>query len=107
MRRQVVAYLDQQEEARTREVRDYLNTVAEPLQNGASPVNVRIDVRLGDPVSGIAMGALDAQADLIVMATHGRTGISRAVLGSVAGTVLRTAATPVVLVRPSPASGGG
>jgi nucleotide-binding universal stress UspA family protein len=34
--RQVVAYLDQQEEARTREVRDYLNTVAKPLRNGCT-----------------------------------------------------------------------
>jgi nucleotide-binding universal stress UspA family protein len=58
-------------------------------------------VRLGDPASGIAMAALDTHADLIVMATHGRTGVQRAVLGSVAGTVLRTACTPVVLVRPN------
>jgi nucleotide-binding universal stress UspA family protein len=97
--RHVLAYVDQQEEARTREVRDYLNTVAEPLRHGSNPVNVRTEVRLGDPASGIAMAALDAQADLIVMATHGRTGLSRAVLGSVAGTVMRTATTPVVLVR--------
>ena len=38
--------------------------------------------------------------DLIVMATHGRTGISRAVLGSVAEVVLRTASCPVLTVRP-------
>jgi hypothetical protein len=47
------------------------------------------------------MAAIDEQADLIVMATHGRTGIRRAVLGSVAGSVLRTTSTPVVLVHPT------
>jgi Universal stress protein family len=49
------------------------------------------------------MAAIDCQADLIVMATHGRTGINRALVGSVAGTVLRTAATPVVLIHPTEA----
>ena len=99
--RHVLAYLDQQEEALTREAREYLAGVAEPLRTGPSPINVKTDVRVGDPASGIAMAALDKHADLIVMATHGRTGIQRAVLGSVAGTILRTVATPVVLVHPS------
>ncbi len=62
---------------------------------------VKIDVRIGDPTSGIAMAAIDSQADLIVVGTHGRTGIRRAVLGSVAGTVLRTGTAPVVLVHPT------
>jgi nucleotide-binding universal stress UspA family protein len=99
--RHVLAYLDQQEEALTRQARDYLNEVAEPLRKGSTPINVKVDVRMGDPTSGIAMAALDAHADLIVMSTHGRTGVQRAVLGSVAGTVLRTVCTPVVLVRPN------
>jgi nucleotide-binding universal stress UspA family protein len=99
--RHVLAYLDQQEEARMRQARDYLAKVAEPLRSGPAPISVKIDVRLGDPASGIAMAALDTQADLIVMATHGRTGVQRAMLGSVAGTVLRAACTPVVLVRPT------
>jgi nucleotide-binding universal stress UspA family protein len=99
--RHVVAYLDQQEQALMREARDYLAGVAAPLRTGPTPINVMTDVRVGDPASGIAMAALDKHADLIVMATHGRTRIKRAVLGSVAGTVLRTVATPVVLVHPS------
>jgi nucleotide-binding universal stress UspA family protein len=40
-------------------------------------------------------------ADLVVMATHGRTGIRRAVLGSVAGAVLTTGSVPVLLVSPA------
>jgi nucleotide-binding universal stress UspA family protein len=95
----VLAFVDQQEEARTREARDYLASVAEPLQHGPGSIDVTLDVRVGDPASGISMAAIDHQADLIVMATHGRTGIQRAVLGSVAGTVLRAGPTPVLLVH--------
>jgi nucleotide-binding universal stress UspA family protein len=99
--RHVLAYLDQQEEATTREAREYLAAVAETLRTGAVPVSVRTNVQLGDPALGIVMAAHSTNADVIVMATHGRTGIRRAVAGSVAGTVVRTASTPVVLVHPS------
>jgi nucleotide-binding universal stress UspA family protein len=40
---------------------------------------------------------------VVVMATHGRTGFRRAVLGSVAGAVLREGSTPVLLVGPNEA----
>jgi nucleotide-binding universal stress UspA family protein len=96
----VLAYLDQQEEAHRLEARDYLTNIAAQLRSRARTIEVRVDVRVGDPTSGIAMAAIDATADLIVMATHGRTGIRRALLGSVAGTVLRTGYTPVLLVHP-------
>jgi nucleotide-binding universal stress UspA family protein len=99
--RRVVAYLDQQEEGLKRAAREYLADVAAPLRKDPMPISVKVDVRIGDPVNGIAMAAIDAQADLIVMATHARTGINRAVVGSVAGCVLRNACTPVVLVHPT------
>jgi nucleotide-binding universal stress UspA family protein len=99
--RHVLAYVDQQEEGRRRQARDWLTGVAEPLRRSPTSIDVKIDVRLGDPASGIVEAALDTQADLIVMATHGRTGIQRAMLGSVAGAVLRSACTPVMLVHPS------
>ena len=37
---------------------------------------------------------------MIAMATHGRTGLGRVMMGSVAGEVVRTATVPVLLVRP-------
>jgi len=98
--RHVLAYLDQQEGSLKREARDYLTDVADSLRSAPRPINVKVDVRMGDAADGIAMAALDTQADLIVMATHGRTGINRALFGSVAGAVLRTATTPVVLIHP-------
>ncbi len=44
--------------------------------------------------------ATDLQADEIVVSTHGRSGIKRAVLGSVAESVVRKASCPVIVVRP-------
>jgi nucleotide-binding universal stress UspA family protein len=57
------------------------------------------------PAEAILLAAADVRASLIVMATHGRTGIRRAVLGSVADAVARESPVPVLLVRPP--SGGG
>lgn len=56
-------------------------------------------VRTGVPYRTITQFAEDTEADLIVMGTHGRTGIERLVLGSTAENVVRTAETPVMTVR--------
>ena len=98
----VIAYLDQQEESDKLQAREYLTAIADQIRARGTQVRVKIDVRVGDPVSGIAMAAIDDSADVIVMATHGRTGIQRAVFGSVAGTVLRAGPTPVMLIHPHP-----
>jgi nucleotide-binding universal stress UspA family protein len=56
----------------------------------------------GVPAHGICAYAQKVGADLIVMGTHGRTGVSRAVLGSVAEATVRHARCPVMTI-PSPA----
>jgi nucleotide-binding universal stress UspA family protein len=96
----VLAYLDQQEEARRLEARDYLNGVVDDLRPHHG-ITVKVDVRVGDPASRIALAAIEEGVDLVVMATHARTGLRRAVVGSVAGTVLRSTPTPVLLVHPT------
>jgi universal stress protein A len=53
----------------------------------------------GSPAPAIAELARHKGVDLIVMGTHGRTGITHALLGSVAEKVLRTAPCPVLTVR--------
>jgi nucleotide-binding universal stress UspA family protein len=53
----------------------------------------------GDPRVIIPVAAEDLQADLIVVGTHGRQGVARALIGSVAESVVRTAEVPVVTVR--------
>ena len=52
-----------------------------------------------DPASVILEEAAKNACDVIVMATHGRSGFSRLVFGSVADQVLRGSPTPVLLVR--------
>jgi nucleotide-binding universal stress UspA family protein len=56
-------------------------------------------LRTGDARDVINQAALEVGADLIVMGTHGRRGVSRALLGSVAETVVRSAPCPVLTVR--------
>jgi nucleotide-binding universal stress UspA family protein len=53
----------------------------------------------GDPASAIVEAAEDHAADLVIMGTHGRRGVSRFFLGSVAAQVLRQAPCPVITVR--------
>jgi nucleotide-binding universal stress UspA family protein len=61
---------------------------------------VRYHVRQGDPFENIIEGAQDFLTDLIVLATHGRTGIKRLVIGNVAEKVVRHAPCPVLTVKP-------
>jgi len=56
-------------------------------------------LKTGDARTAILAAAEELHADLIVMGTHGRRGVSRLVLGSVAESVARTAPCPVLLVR--------
>jgi nucleotide-binding universal stress UspA family protein len=63
--------------------------------------NVRAERRLkeGDPAAEILRAAREALADLIVMGTHGRTGLVRLLMGSVAEQVVRKAPCPVLTVK--------
>jgi nucleotide-binding universal stress UspA family protein len=59
----------------------------------------------GEPVEQILRLAEEVQADLIVMGTHGRGGLSRVFMGSVAEGVLRQANCPVLTYRAKPTTG--
>ena len=61
-------------------------------------------VVVGIPYRRIVEVAADEKVDLIVMATHGRTGFSHLFMGSVAEKVVRTAPCPVVTIRPTGAT---
>jgi nucleotide-binding universal stress UspA family protein len=63
-------------------------------------ISVRIAVAFGRPAQEIVDFAEREDIDLIVMSTHGRSGMSRWILGSVADKVLRGTHLPVLLVRP-------
>ncbi len=62
-------------------------------------VTVRSVLREGTPHEVIEAVASEIDADLIVVGTHGRRGISRAILGSVAEKLIRTTSRPVLTLR--------
>ena len=77
----------------------YLADVSERLRRDGLPVQTT--VCKGSPADTILRQALVVDARLIVMATHGRTGLRRLLLGSVAHEVVHRALLPVLLVRPA------
>lgn len=81
-----------------------LNTVEEYLDNlveGLDPrVRVRFRIDETEPAHAIPVAVREEGADMVVMATHGRGALMRAIVGSVADKVMRTSPVPVLLVRP-------
>ena len=69
---------------------------------GPRRFEVRFTLKVGAPHLHILDVARRSGADMIVMATHGRTGLPRLFLGSVAEKVLRSATCPVLTIRPQP-----
>lgn len=68
---------------------------------GARPglERVTLHVKVGHPAEGIARLAAEVDADMIVLGTHGRRGMRRWILGSVAEATIRIAGCPVLVVR--------
>jgi nucleotide-binding universal stress UspA family protein len=64
-----------------------------------SPVTRTVRVEAGEPSDAILRVAAEDRADLVVMGTHGRTGLSRLLIGSVAEAVLRRSSCPVLTLR--------
>jgi nucleotide-binding universal stress UspA family protein len=67
----------------------------------AAGIEVEHSVRRGDPAEELAIAADVLDAGYVVMATHGRTGLARLALGSVAMRVVHHSRCPVVVVRPA------
>lgn len=65
-------------------------------------IEVRTAVQRGNPHEDILVHATEHDIDLIVMGTHGRTGIKRALLGSVTENVVRHSKIPVLTVHQKP-----
>lgn len=91
----VVAYADQEMSRLEAEGLDYLRTVE--LQLEGAPAEAV--VRFGDAAGEILIEADGWGADLVVVSTTTRSGLRRALLGSVAEQVLRRAKAPVLLFR--------
>ena len=101
--RLIVLYVDPPavfhgEEVDRRESDDYYPRLHHELQRYQAPEGVRVEHRLeeGEPVAEILRVAREEGCDLIVLATHGRSGIRRMIAGSVTEEVLRHAECPVL-----------
>ena len=75
----------------------YLGRIAKAME--AKGIKVDTEVLLGDPAGEIVIYAKHPGCDLIVMSSHGRSGISRWTQGSVTDRVFRGSPVPVLMVR--------
>lgn len=78
-------------------VRDAETRLRQSVPAGAS--NMTTEVRTGPAAKQILEAARERGSDLIVMGTHGRTGLGHLLLGSIAERVVRTAPCPVLTTR--------
>ena len=81
------------------EERTQAQRIADLLGERAAETEVVPHVLVGPPAQEIARVARSVDADLIVVGTHGRRGVPRLVLGSVAERLVREASCPVLVVR--------
>lgn len=85
--------------------RDYLRLAEDQLRRIQAPgADIRIEHHLesGMPAEVILRFAQEQHCDFLVMGTHGRTGLGRLLMGSVAEKVLRDAPCPVLIVKVPP-----
>jgi len=80
-----------------RQAQRYLDRIAKQLQKKG--IKVRTEVLLGNPAEEITSFAERDGANLILMASHGRSGISRWAYGSVADKVFRATCVPILMIR--------
>lgn len=99
-----VSYTEEEWRAFRQKFEVELKHLAQSLREEGFQVNTM--VRLGDPVRQIVAAVEQGEYDLLAMATRGRTGLTRLVLGSVAESVLRQVTIPMLLVRPAPGKEG-
>jgi universal stress protein A len=67
---------------------------------GAKKVDVAFDVQKGHPAEVILKEQQDKGIDLIVIASHGKTGLLKNLMGSVAGKVIKGSKCPVMVIKP-------
>ncbi|MBC6936932.1 MAG: universal stress protein [Chloroflexi bacterium] len=78
------------------QAKNYLEQIAKGLEGPG--IAVEIEVHIGEPSQVIAETAVRLKVDAIVMSTHGRSGLSRWLFGSVTNKVLGTRCCPVFVI---------
>jgi len=69
------------------------------IQQAGKELEITTRIVHGNPVAQIESMAKEIEADLIVMGTHGRTGMAHLIMGSVAESVMRNSEMPVMCVK--------
>jgi nucleotide-binding universal stress UspA family protein len=85
-----------------REAKEYLDSVKRRFRGGVK-AGMTTSVWYGTPAEAIAEAARVNQVDMIIMTTHGRSGLGRMLLGSVTESVLRGTPTPILVFHPDAA----
>ena len=81
-----------------RQASDRLSAFVE--SNSRAKLPTELEVRIGQPTKEIVAAAQETNSDLIVLSTHGLTGLDRYLIGSVTDRLARIAPCPVLLVPP-------
>lgn len=82
--------------------RDYLSRVAARLRS-AGAAQVETSVLHGPPAASLITAAQSTPGSMVILTTHGRSGVGRWLLGSVTDRVIRHSSRPVLVIRPSAA----
>lgn len=78
---------------------EYLNRIKERLERKRIVAHVHVEI--GFPAEQIISYAREHDIDMIAMSTHGRSGVNRWLMGSIADKVMRASSVPVLMIRAS------
>ncbi len=81
------------------QLQDVVRSELDKAEDQPENTEIFLHARIGAPTKELLNLAVEADADLIVVGTHGRTGVQRMLLGSVAERVVRYATCPVLVAR--------
>lgn len=95
-----VATIETATQAEAKEAEDYVKRKADDLKREG--YRVEWEVRNGSPAQEIIACAKERNIDVVVITTHGRSGLGRIVFGSVADEVIRNSGLPVLVVNNKP-----
>lgn len=81
------------------EAREYVaKKTLEEIKEKHPDLNIKVVVFLGDPKQDIIEYAIESKATIIVMGTHGRTGVQHLIMGSTAEYIIRHSPIPVLVI---------
>ncbi|XVJ66356.1 MAG: universal stress protein [Lacibacter sp.] len=78
--------------------KDMAERAMEEIKDNHPELNIKVVVFIGDPKEDIIEYAIESKASIIVIGTHGRTGLSHMVLGSTAEYIIRHSPIPVLVI---------